>query len=135
MPDSFQPPIGSEKQNTLVMASLMLTAPVSRRRATRSPRAVSPVHTVADNPYTESLASRMASSSSLTFTTGRVGPKVSSAMQLMDGVTSASTVGWKKVPTPVGLPPTSTRAPAAVASVTCRSTMSRWAPVAIAPVL
>ena len=76
----------------------------------------------------------MASSSSATLITGRVGPKVSSAMQVMSGVTSVSTVGWKKVPCPVGAPPTSTLAPAAVASLTCRSTMSRWVGVAIAPV-
>ena len=30
----------------------------TQSRATRSPRALSPVHTVADNPYLESLASR-----------------------------------------------------------------------------
>ena len=134
MPESFQPPIGRPGQNTLVSASLMLTAPTSRRRATCSPRSVSPVQTLADRPYWESLARRMASSSSATLITGSVGPKVSSAMQLIWGVTSASTVGSKKVPTPVGFPPVSTLAPAATASSTCRSTMSRWAAVAMAPV-
>ena len=69
----------------MVSASLMLTAPHSSRRATRSPRSVSPVQTVADSPYLESLASRMASSSSATLTTGSVGPKVSSAMQVIVG--------------------------------------------------
>ena len=94
---------------------------------------MSPVQTVADSPYLESLAIRMASSSSATLTTGSVGPKVSSVMQVMSWVTSVSTVGWKNVPFPVGLPPVSTLAPAATASSTWRSTMSRWASVAIAP--
>jgi hypothetical protein len=49
-PEFFHPAIGNVKLKMLLMASLMLTAPASSRRATRSPLAVLPVHTVAERP-------------------------------------------------------------------------------------
>src|SRR5215472_5598977 len=52
-------------------------------------------------------------------------------MQDIDWSTSARTVGWKNVPTPPGLPPVVTRAPAATASSTWRCTISRCAAVAV----
>ena len=53
------------------------------------------------------MASRIASASSATFITGSVGPNVSSVMHAIEWSTSASTVGSKNVPVPVGLPPAS----------------------------
>src|SRR6202000_962017 len=53
-PECFQPPIGRSRANPFDMTSLMLTPPTSSLRATRSPRSLSPVHTVADSPYSES---------------------------------------------------------------------------------
>ena len=132
-PDSFHPLWGSGAANRLLKTSLTLTAPASSRRATRSPRSTSRVHTVADRPYGESFAIRTASSSSATFITGMVGPKVSSVMQDIEWSTSTSTVGAKKLPTGPRRPPVTTRAPASTASRTCRSAMSTWLAVTMAP--
>ena len=63
------------------------------RRASASPRATSFVHTDAASPYSESLASRTASSASATFMIGTVGPNVSSVMHAIEWSTSTSTVG------------------------------------------
>ena len=49
--------------------------------------------TAAPRPYGESLAWRIASSSSATFITGSVGPKVSSVIAVIEWSTSAITVG------------------------------------------
>src|SRR5262245_6504597 len=50
IPECFHPGIGRAKLKPLAITSLMLTAPASSRRATRSPRTGSPVHTVAESP-------------------------------------------------------------------------------------
>src|SRR5262245_66120848 len=63
-PDCFQPECGTPKVNRLVNASLMLTEPASIAPAIRRARASLRVHTVAESPYAESLASRTASSAS-----------------------------------------------------------------------
>ncbi len=92
-PDAFQPPIGSSSARKLSCASLTQTAPASTRRAISSPRAESLVQTEAARPYSESFASRTASSASATFITGTVGPNVSSVMHDIVWSTSTSTVG------------------------------------------
>ena len=56
---------------------------------------------------------------------GATGPKVSSRAMVICGVMSARMVGSKKVPPRAWrLPPTTTRAPLAVASAMCSSTFS-----------
>ncbi|MNT81672.1 hypothetical protein D3C86_1847250 [compost metagenome] len=72
---------------------LIQTVPALMRRAIALPRSVSSVQTLAESPKGESLAiATMASSSSATIT-GNSGPKVSSRMTRISGVTSRSTVG------------------------------------------
>jgi hypothetical protein len=61
-------------------------------------RARSRVQTLADSQWLESLASRNACFTSWTLITGRVGPTVSSRMQLIDWRTSTSTVDSKNAP-------------------------------------
>jgi hypothetical protein len=75
------------------LASLTHTAPASTRRAICSPRARSFVHTEADSPNSESLASLTASSASATFMIGSVGPNVSSVMHAIVWSALAITVG------------------------------------------
>ena len=68
---------------------------------------------------------RIASSSVLKRKSGATGPKVSSRATSMAGVTSVSTVGWKKVPPSAWRPPpVTTVAPLATASAMCSSTFS-----------
>jgi hypothetical protein len=75
------------------MWSFTHTIPDSMRRAMRSPRARSSVHTEAPRPNSESFASPMASSSESTVTIGTTGPKISSRMMRMSWVTPVSTAG------------------------------------------
>ena len=67
--------------------------PVFSRSAISSPRSIEPVWMAATSPYSVAFAVRTASSTSFTTTTGATGPKISSRMAAMDGVTPASTVG------------------------------------------
>src|SRR5260370_3023026 len=61
-------------------------------------RLTSAVHTVAARPYSVSLASRTASSSSPNAMTESTGPKISSRAMLMSLDTSANSVGATKLP-------------------------------------
>ena len=72
---------------------LIHTIPDSSSRAMRSPLLRSDVHTDAPRPNSLSLASRSASSSESTTTIGSTGPKISSRMIRMSGVTPVRTVG------------------------------------------
>jgi hypothetical protein len=76
-------------------------------------------------PNSVSLARAITSSSVLKRNSGATGPKVSSSEMRMSGVTSASTVGWKKLwPSSWRLPPGSRRAPFDSASAMCCSTFT-----------
>src|SRR5271155_1001861 len=50
IPEDFQPPIGKVSSMVAVSTLLMLTAPASSRRATRSARSLFPLNTLAANP-------------------------------------------------------------------------------------
>ena len=100
--------------------SLMHTEPVCICRAIDFARSMSFDHTLPDNPYSESLASRIASSSVENVTIGSTGPNVSSRMMDMSCVTPVMTVGWKKIPgrSVATEPPVRTVAPSAMAAST-----------------
>ena len=76
-----------------MIASFTAVPPARMRRAIASPFARSLVNTDDPSPYTESFASRTASSTSRTLITGSVGPNVSSRMHAMSWFTFTSTVG------------------------------------------
>ena len=63
------------------------------RRASVSPSEASRVQSDAPSPYGESLATRIASSASFTFSTAATGPNVSSLKTGISSVTSARIVG------------------------------------------
>ena len=86
--------------------------PVSTRLATRLPRAMSLVKTEPPRPKSESLASAIAASSSLTRKNSATGPKNSSRKAGLSGLMSVRMVGSMKEPgRSMRLPPMSTFAP------------------------
>ncbi len=72
---------------------LIPTMPDLIARATRWPRAGSPVQTVAKRPYWTSFAIRIASFSSSNGIAVTTGPKISSCATVIEVSTPASTVG------------------------------------------
>ncbi len=85
------PPEG--RRGSDLTTPLTKTEPASIRAARRSARARSRVEREAPRPKVESLAWRMASSSSLARTTAATGPKVSSSKAAMPRSTPARSVG------------------------------------------
>ena len=72
---------------------LMKTSPASTFSASFFPRSTSDVQMLEPSPKSVSLATRRASSASLTRITAATGPKVSSSYAGIPGLTFASTVG------------------------------------------
>jgi hypothetical protein len=95
---------------------LIVTCPACIRRASRTARPMSDVHTHAFSPYRVPLAISTASSSESKLSTDSTGPKISSCAIRMSGVTRSKIVGSTKNPPsyfdPVSLcPPVTTSAP------------------------
>src|SRR5919107_290244 len=124
VPLSLRPPQGEEGSSR--WWSLTQTIPISSCWATRCARATSRVQIAGPSANVESLASRIASSSSSKGITTTTGPKISWRAISMSLLTSASTVASRKNPsgspgTSAARPPVTSRAP----SATPRSTWPR----------
>src|SRR5260221_14770360 len=89
-PDVLKPPNGALGATA---NSLTPTVPARIALETRKARLMSDVYTPAPRPYGESLAIRIASSSSANGITDRTGPKISSRAIGHELSTSANSVG------------------------------------------
>src|SRR5580658_9653963 len=117
-PEFLMPPNGSSASDQSML--LMNIMPVSTWLATRLPRAMLLVKTEPPNPKSESLASAMAASSSLTRKNSATGPKNSSLNAGFSGWMSVKIVGSMYDPgRSIRLPPMTTLAPLAIAPSTC----------------
>src|SRR3954470_8124258 len=120
-PDCFMPPNGVEYRTDAFEFTDRL--PASTARATRKARPRFSVQMEPDSPYSVSLASRIASSSSSNGTTATTGRKISSRQAAEAGSTGASTVGGNQNPGPSGALP---RNATGASSGTYEATVDRW---------
>mmetsp|Transcript_14491 Transcript_14491/g.31626 ORF Transcript_14491/g.31626 Transcript_14491/m.31626 type:complete len:210 (+) Transcript_14491:1574-2203(+) len=122
IPLSLTPPNGAELE--LMTPSFTPTNPHSNRRETSKARVRLSVQKYAAKPTGESLAIRIASSSSEKEQTAATGPKVSSDQIRLDMETFVNIVGWKKFGPRCSarVPPTKAEAPFSKASWTFSAT-------------
>ena len=93
MPLSPTPPKGSSGTARCSQAWFTVTPPDEVRAMNCSATSLSPANTYSASGFSRRLMKVMASSGPLTLSTGRMGPKISSAITGESGATFLSTVG------------------------------------------